>query len=276
MAREAIRLKRGPWNNEERQYITDKAGSISPEEIAKKIRRPTNSVVKYMMQQGLTKYYHRQELENKQFLDIRQTRYWEELSQEFSDEELRSFQYHWQNIVKQFKDDILHTEEIQIVDAIKMEIKMHRCQKHQKETAENIDKIRLRIAEEEKQIKPDQDKLKILNSNVASLYASMEAFNKDFLSLLKEKNASLKQLKATREQRIQQIENSKETLVGWVKKLYTNSELRHDLGLKMEKMRLASRAEYYRLSEYYTFADGEVDKPILNSETTSMSDNKNT
>jgi len=35
----------------------------------------------------------------------------------------------------------------------------------------------------------------------------------------------------------------------------------------MEKMRLATVAEFFRLSEYHTFADGIVEKPILNSKT---------
>ena len=73
----------------------------------------------------------------------------------------------------------------------------------------------------------------------------------------------LKDLKATREQRIKRLEDSKQTFIGWVRNLMTNHEVRHEIGTEMEKMRLATNKEAERLSEYHQYEDGTVDQPFL-------------
>lgn len=260
-------FRAGPWSKKDKQYISDQAGKMPPEEIASKLGRNPSAVKKYMTKQGLMKYYFKKDLEDDQLQNIRKSRYWEELEKEFTQEELDIFEYHWKNIIKQFRDDIMHTEELQIVDAIKLEIKMQRCLRKEKQINDNIDKIRLKIKEEEGKQQPDERKIDNLNRDLTGYYSSMANYNDDYLKLQKEKNAALSKLKATREQRIQQIESSKETLAGWVKALYTNPQLRYKLGLDMEKMRLAAKAEYERLSKYHVYQDQAVDKPILNHET---------
>ena len=46
--------------------------------------------------------------------------------------------------------------------------------------------------------------------------------------------------------------------------ILNNSELRRELGLRMEKSRLAMDIEKARLSSYHKYVDGSLDKPILN------------
>ena len=45
----------------------------------------------------------------------------------------------------------------------------------------------------------------------------------------------LKDLKATREQRIKRLEDSKETFVGWIKMLIDDPEFSRGLGVAMER-----------------------------------------
>ena len=73
----------------------------------------------------------------------------------------------------------------------------------------------------------------------------------------------LKDLKATREQRIKRLEDSRETFIGWVQNLMTNPEIRQELGIEMEKMRMAMNKEAERLSEYHTYEDKTIDQPFL-------------
>ena len=77
----------------------------------------------------------------------------------------------------------------------------------------------------------------------------------------------LKDLKATREQRVKRLEDSKETFIGWVRNLMSDPETRHDMGIEMEKMRLAAYEEEKRLSEYHQYEDHTVDQPFLTPET---------
>ena len=43
----------------------------------------------------------------------------------------------------------------------------------------------------------------------------------------------------------------------------TNPEIRQELGIEMEKMRMAMNKEAERLSEYHTYEDKIVDQPFL-------------
>jgi hypothetical protein len=262
--------KSGPYSAEEKLYISDQAGKLSPELIAEKLSRNPKKIKDYMTKQGLMKYYYKEDLEKDQLQNIRKSRYWNTLSEQFSKDELDSFEYHWQNIVRQFRDDILHTEELQIVDAIKLQLMMDRNQKKQKQAIDHIDFLRTEIAKERKASKPDEKKIQGFSQDLAASFSGIEALDKDHVMLLKEKNNALQKLKATREQRVQQIENSKETLVGWVKQLYMDPKLRYQLGIDMEKKRIATQVEYQRLSAPHVYADGVVDRPILNHETVCM------
>ena len=73
----------------------------------------------------------------------------------------------------------------------------------------------------------------------------------------------LKDLKATREQRIKRLEDSKQTFIGWVRNLMSNPEVRREMGIEMEKMRLAADIEADRLTEYHKYEDGTIDQPFL-------------
>ena len=77
----------------------------------------------------------------------------------------------------------------------------------------------------------------------------------------------LKDLKGTREQRIKQIEDSKLTFASLVKKIASDPTFRSQIGIDMEKMRLATEAEKERLGEYMEYEDGQVDQPLLSDET---------
>lgn len=257
----------GPWSKKEKQYISDQAGQIPPEQIANNLKRNPNSVLKYMNKNGLMKYYHKKDLDEDELQNIRRTKYWDTLIQEFTPEELDIFQYHWKETVKQFRDDIFHTEELQIVDAIKLEIMMNRCQIKQKQAYDLIHELREKIEKEENSTEPNEERLDSLSRTLTQCYAGTDALTKEFTTLLQRKTEAFQKLKATREQRIQQIESSKESLVGWIKDLHQNYRKTVELGLKMEKMRIATEAEYQRLSEFHTFMDGQVDQPILNYKT---------
>ena len=73
----------------------------------------------------------------------------------------------------------------------------------------------------------------------------------------------LKDLKATREQRIKRLEDSKQTFIGWVTDLMVSPEKRHELGIEMEKMRLAMDKERETLSEWHQYEDKVIDQPFL-------------
>src|SRR5690606_10700495 len=130
-----------------------------------------------------------------------------------------------------------------------------------------IEELNTLLAKERTKEDKNIDEIRYFTSLIDSLYKSVEQIQKDYSNLHASKSKIFSALKATREQRIKQIENSKESFVDWVKELIKNSQLRKDFGIYMEKHRIATEVEYKRLSELHTYDDGEVDMPVLNHET---------
>ena len=126
------------------------------------------------------------------------------------------FTYHWGRIIGQFRDDVLPTEELQVIDAIKLEILMNRALKEQQSTMKDIEHIEGVVkAEKDKHI-ADQDRDYIINleRQLAIYRASIETLSKDYKELGTKKSGMLKDLKATREQRVKRLEDSKQSFAG--------------------------------------------------------------
>jgi hypothetical protein len=80
----------------------------------------------------------------------------------------------------------------------------------------------------------------------------------------------MKSLKAVRDQRIQQVENSKVSFLGVIK-LLSERDVQEREGKQMDLMRLAGDAEYTKLGRPIKFEDGNEDSPILSPETVDLS-----
>ena len=258
-------MKTGRLSKEEKRTITRLADSVTVEDIAKKLDRSIDAVndfVKSELKIGLTKQeFAAYSLEDRP--------YWIELKSQFTDDELKLFKYHWSKIITQFKDDVFPTEEIQVVDVIKLEILMNRCLKGNKSNIEQINTYEHMIQDERSRDKDQQDIDYIINleRQLASLRASQESLNRDYRELQAKKGAMLKEMKGTREQRIKRLEDSKQSFVSWVAQLMMNPELMKQYGNEMEKMRMAMKKEETRLSALHQYEDGTVDQPFLTPNT---------
>ncbi len=201
--------------------------------------------------------------------DLQNRPFWKDLEKQFSEEELQSLLYHWGRIITQFRDDVLPTEELQIIDAIKLEILMNRALIGQQDNMRSIDQFQDAVTVEKNKDLELQDKDYIYNleRQIAVCRAAQDSLTRDYKDLQTKKAAMLKDLKATREQRIKRLEDSKQTFIGWVRNLMSNPDTRREMGIEMEKMRLAMKQEEKRLSEYHQYEDGGIDQPFLTPDT---------
>jgi|TARA_A100001037_G_scaffold35150_1_gene27299 hypothetical protein len=258
-------MRKGRLSKPETKFITDNADTMTVEEIAQELDRDPSSIetfIKRKLRLGLS-------AEEEVAYTLEERPYWSELKQQFTGDELELVKYHWGRIISQFKDDVFPTEELQVVDVIKLEILMNRGLKQNKE---NIDQIGVfeKLIQEERAMDPDQqDRDYILNleRQTATLRAAQESLNRDYRDLQTKKNSMLKEMKATREQRIRRLEDSRQSFTGWIAHLIQNPEIMKQYGLEMEKMRLAMEGEKQRLSEYHKYDDGIVDQPFLTPDT---------
>lgn len=261
--------RRGPWSKEDKEFIKEHAGSMSPEDIGRALKRNPEAIKKYIKNNGIAITGTKVAPNARVDYDLKCTPHWRELEKQFNEDELESFLYHWNNTIKQFRDDVLHTEELQIIDMIKLEVMMNRLLNQERDmerTAKSLEEI---VSQEKARDPDQQDKDLIFNTEkqIAQIYSGMESINREYRALLIEKNKILDKLKATREQRIKDIQSSKESIPGWIRNLVKNQDVRRDLGYRMEKMRLAAKEEYVRLSDLHEYMDGKVDIPVLNHET---------
>jgi hypothetical protein len=261
-------MKKGRFSTEDMEFIEAKAEVLSPEVIANQLDRDPDSVRDWIKKN--VGFSDKQKKEAAVANELKEKPYYRELSNQFSSEELEMFEFHFKKMWSQFKDDVFHTEEMQIIDTIKLEILMNRILKGQRDGQQEIAVAETLVREEKTRDKDQRDMDLIINleRQVAVLRASMETLSKDYKDLQSRKATMLKDLKGTREQRIKQIEDSKLTFASLVKKIATNPQFRNRIGIDMEKMRLAMENEKERLSEYIQYNDGQVDQPFLTPETT--------
>lgn len=259
-------MKTGRLSREEWHFIEENAEKLSVEEIAAKLERAPEPIIKYLKRIGKTEN-KMQAIPVQAEYDIKSRPYWKELKNQFTSEELELFLYHWKQIVAQFRKDVLPTEELQIVDMIKLEILMNRALREQQDSMSRVreletDLYRLRAGNS------DQDREEIFNieRQVASLRAAKESISKEYKDLQTKKAALYKDMKATREQRIQRLESDKESFAGLIQRILRDPEFNEEQGKMMERMRMAMEKEKARLSDYHTYGDGGIDRPFLTPE----------
>ncbi len=260
-------MKKGRLSKEDMSFIEANAEVLSPEQIASELDRDPDSIKDWISRN--IGFSEKQKKEAAVANELKSRPYYRELKYQFNDEELEMFEFHFKKMWSQFKDDVFHTEEMQIIDTIKLEILMNRILKGQQDNQNQISTYETLIREEKAVDKDQRDMDYIINleRQVAILRASQETLSKDYKDLQARKATMLKDLKGTREQRIKQIEDSKQTFASLVKHIATDETFRNKIGIDMEKMRIAMLNEKERLSEYHNYEDGTVDQPFLTPDT---------
>lgn len=257
---------RGPWSEADKTYVHENAGRIDYKEIARHIGRDPLSVRKYVREKCTGTNLKKEALKNAEFR-IQESPTWKDLTRQFSKDELEMFLYHWSRMIAQFREDVLPSEELQIVDMIKLEVLMNRALSQQHKNREEIERCeRERKDELSKQVmNRDISRISELERTISSLYAAQGEMNGDYRDMLVKKGNILKEMKATRDARIKEIESDKKTFTSMIQGILSNKDERRRIGIEMEKARLAAKAEWIRLSQWHTYEDGVLDKPILDS-----------
>jgi hypothetical protein len=258
-------MRKGRISKEEERFISRNAESMTLEDIAKSLDRDVDSVEQFMKR----KLKHGLSLEEEAAFSLEDRPYWIELQSQFTSDELELFKYHWSRIIAQFKDDVFPTEELQVIDVIKLELLMNRCLKGNKDNIQQISTYETMVKDERSKNKDDQDLDYIINleRQIASLRASQESLNRDYRELQTKKASMLREMKGTREQRIKRLEDSKQSFISWVANMMQDPETMKQYGIEMEKMKMAMLKEKERLSAFHKYEDGLVDQPFLTPDT---------
>ena len=257
-------MKKGRISKAEDRFIRDNLETMSSEQMAKELDRNPNSVANYVKKNyniGVTR-------EESAAYALEDRPFYAELKDQFTKDEIELLRYYWSKIISQFGNDVLPTEEMQIVDVVKIDLLMNRCLKTNKSNIEAIDRNEAELDRLCGSANPeDMERALNLERQQGALRAGQESINRDYRDLQTKKSTMLREMKGTREQRIKRLEDSKESFSAWMASLLQNPDKLRAMGKEMEMMRLATVKEKGRLSQFHTYEDGMVDQPFMNSDT---------
>lgn len=261
-------MKTGRLSKEEWNFIERNADRMTPEQIAQSLDRDIDPVLLHLRKIGKS-LNKADDYKVQAEYDLKSRPYWKELKGQFSEEELELFVYHWKQIVGQFHKDVLPTEELQIVDTVKLEVLMNRALREQRESMLKVVEFSNELEKEKRKPAAEQDRELIfsLERQCTVMRAAKEALSREFKDLQTKKSALYKDMKATRDQRLDKIQDNKMTFASLIEKLIKNPQFVEEQSIAMEKMRLALEKEKQRLGSFHKFADGSVDQCLINEET---------
>jgi len=267
-----IPRKRGQLSLEEEKFIRDHIGKLSVSDIAEQLNRNEAPVNRYIEENRL--FVPSDEKSENETLKrkLHSKTFWPEIARQFDEEsgELQYFEDTWISLVKQFREDVLPAEELQIKQFITIDILINRSMKERKRHIAMTEKLQKIVDDEYEKPEDQRDTAKLINNETQLSFArnSIANYTNEYTKLLNEQQKISKDLKATREQRIKRIEDGKSSWVGLIRML-EDEDIREKEGKEIEILRMATEKAKAGLENLHTYADGGIDKPFLTPESVS-------
>jgi len=271
MTSKKIPKKRGKLSIDEENFIRENVADLSIEQIAEAINRTVKPVERYVIENNLgVSTLTEQANNNTLLIKLHSKTFWPEIERQFdaTTGELEYFENTWIGLVKQFREDVLPAEELQIKQFITIDILINRSMKERKRHIQETERLQREVEDEYKLPEDVRDIAKLANLETQLSFArnSIANYTNEYTKLLNEQQKISKDLKATREQRIKRIEDGKSSWVGLIRML-EDEEIREKEGREMEIMNMATQKTKKELRELFTYADDNVDHPLLNCDT---------
>jgi hypothetical protein len=264
-----LNKKRGQLSTEEQNFIRDNIGSMSIEEIATALNRSTKPVQRYIVDHKLSFDPEENITDQNLRLKLHAKTFWQEITRQFDEEtgELEYFENTWIGLIKQFREDVLPAEELQIKQFITIDILINRSMKERKRHIAETERLQRKVDEEYSLSEDQRDIPKLANLETQLSFArnSIASYTNEYTKLLSEQQKISKDLKATREQRIKRIEDGKSSWIGLIRML-EDEVIREKESREMEILALATQKAKEKLYENHQYQDGKVDQPILTPE----------
>ena len=266
--------KRGQLSLDEEKFITENINILSIEDIADTLNRNVDPIKRYIDENQL---YSLDDKSENEILKrkLHSKTFWSEVVRQFDDEtgELGYFEDTWVGLIKQFREDVLPAEELQIKQFITIDILINRSMKERKRHIAETEKLQKLVDKEYEKPEDQRDIPRLANLETQLNFArnSIASYTNEYTKLLNEQQKISKDLKATREQRIKRIEDGKSSWVGLIRML-EDEAIREKEGREMEILAMATEKAKKTLHELHQYADNSVDPPILSPEALDQND----
>jgi hypothetical protein len=195
--------------------------------------------------------------------------FWQEIKKQFDNEsgELEYFENIWVNLIRQFREDVLPAEELQIKQFITIDILINRSMKERKRHIAETERLQKQVDREYEKPEDQRDIPRLANLETQLSFArnSIASYTNEYTKLLSEQQKISKDLKATREQRIKRIEDGKSSWVGLIRML-EDEGVREKEGREMELIKMATKKAKDQFMQYHKYQDNKFDSPFLTPE----------
>ena len=262
--------KTGRFGKDKNQKIRDLvAQGMSTQEIAKEVNRTVQAINNFITRDsrvGLTG----EEIASLERVQqsLYTNAFWRDVKEQLTDNEARYFEDIWcEMLLKQFREDLLPAEQLQLKNVIILNILMDRSMKDRRECIEDREKAKRQLNTEiRKGNDGDSDLIMSLEQQIEMLKSNLPTYTADHTKLFQQLQNAEKNLKTTRDQRLKKIDDAKTSWTGFIRSL-EDEEQRRKVGTNAEMFRVAADRATEKLGEYHTYVDGQVDKPLFNAET---------
>jgi hypothetical protein len=265
----SIPKKRGQLSLEEEKFIRDNLSILTIDQIAESLNRSPAPVKRYITE---SKIFVSEDEENQDALlknKLYNKPFWGEIKRQFDEDtgELEYFENIWTNLIKQFREDVLPAEELQIKQFITIDILINRSMKERKRHITETEKLQREVDKEYNKTEESSDMAKLINLETQLSFArnSIANYTNEYTKLLNEQQKISKDLKATREQRIKRIEDGKSSWIGLIRML-EDEIIREKEGKEMVILNMATEKAKEKLQSYHQYQDNKIDRPLLNSQ----------
>lgn len=262
--------KIGPFSNQEIIFVRQAhAEGMEPTEIARRLNRNLTTVLKHT-----TKKDEAASEAANIARDLESQPEWEMLKSEFTPDELRYFKHRYGKLMKQFKGDVWPTEETQVFQVIKFEILQNRNLAATKKALLEIERTERELNAlyrkyddwTSQSTAQEKTQAAILEAKLTTAQAKHQAKYQEFTKLQEKHSGLLKELKATRDQRVKNVQEQQHTFLGLLRR-FSEEEWREKEGRENALAIMATEKEYQKLGEEHKYIDGTEDRPILSVDT---------
>jgi hypothetical protein len=270
--------KRGQLSLDEEKFIRDNVNKLAVQDIANMLNRGPDPINRYIKENRLFVPSDEKNQDEVLRYKLHSKTFWLEISRQFDEDsgELEYFENTWIGLVKQFREDVLPAEELQIKQFITIDILINRSMKERKRHITMTEKLQRDVDKEYEKPEDQRDSARLMNLETQLSFArnSIANYTNEYTKLLNEQQKISKDLKATREQRIKRIEDGKSSWVGLIRML-EEEDMREKEGREMEIIRIATEKSKQSLYDYHQYQDGTVDRPFFTPDSIPAEDNKN-
>jgi hypothetical protein len=286
------RVKQGALTDEEKRSIEEMISTSTYSQIAKHLNRKDATVRKYCQRHGVTR--DRASVRKQIEFRTKHSHHFIVLKEQLTDEEFTFAIQVYNSMMEQFGNDILYSEEIQLIEYCVVTCLLNRALSKEKTLNSQIQEQRVLRAELQKKKdevlnsetltadgedddekegeKYDQedyylDKIEQIDMRISELQSDLRDTKKDQINFIDRKEKITVAIHGSREQRAKELINTKQNFSDLMTAMRKNVQFRTAIGLEIEKMRLGIKEEYIKLtSAPHVYINGEEDFPILNTE----------